>query len=143
MFTLYQLNPVMLPLIQKFYKQHYKPARPRRNDDIFIIRDKNTICGVVMLRNLNTCRLLTGMLVAPEYRHRGLAHDLLAYCRQATLAESDFCFCSVRLKPFYQSHGFTAIPAEKLPSELQSRFCRYQQSGEMLAMAYNENKKSS
>lgn len=126
-----QLEPVKLPLIQKLYKAHYPSAKAKRDEAIFVSYHEQTLCGVVRLRPLDRWRLLTGMLVTPEFRSLGIGHALLQHCHQL-LRDSDYCFAYSHLEPFYRQHGFVSIEADLLPAPLLSLFRRYTRSGKSL-----------
>lgn len=135
-----QLNSIALPLVQKLYKQHYKAGKAKSNELIYVAYNDNELCGVVRLRPVEQYRLLTGMLVIPQYRHLGVAHHLMKHCARHTLKKSDYCFAYTHLVPFYNRHHFEIVEPSDLPSQLFSLFQRYSQSGKALtAMQYSEN----
>lgn len=127
-----QLDPQMLPLVQKLYKQHYKLAKAKSNELIYVAYYQSKLCGAVRLRTLNDNRLLTGMLVVPEFRALGIGHLILEYCRIETLGINDYCFAYHHLQPLYEQHGFVALKPANLPISLKQLFDRYSQSGKRL-----------
>ncbi|MDV7106400.1 GNAT family N-acetyltransferase [Vibrio sp. TH_r3] len=135
--TISRLDPQMIPLVQKLYKQHYKSSKAKKDELIFVARCDQEICGVVRLKTIGHYRLLTGMLVIPKYRRLGIAHLLLQHCTKVTLNSSDYCFAYYNLEAFYQQHNFTLTPKEQLPEPLKNLFLRYSASGKSLsAMHY-------
>lgn len=126
------LDPQMLPLVQKLYKQHYKSAKAKSNELIYVAYFQSELCGVVRLRTINENRLLTGMLVSPNRRGMGIGHLILQHCRSETLSVDDYCFAYHNLQPLYQQHGFIAVEPSELPISLKQLFDRYSQSGKNL-----------
>lgn len=126
------LEPIKLPLVQKLYKKHYPSAKAKKDELIFIGYCHNELCSVVRFRSIDRWRLLTGMMVIPEFRQKGVAHEMMRYCKQKTLSDYDYCFAYSHLAEFYTQHGFSIIPNEKLPNPLQQLFERYSNSGKQL-----------
>jgi len=127
-----QLDPIKLPLVQKLYKQFYPSAKAKKDELIFVAYCQNELSGVVRFRPVDKFRLLTGMLVAPDYRGHGIGHALMQYSKQQVLTQGDYCFAYQHLAEFYSQHGFTSIPAEALPPALRQLFSRYTSAGKKL-----------
>lgn len=133
-----QLDPQLIPLVQKLYKQHYKSSKAKKDELIFVARLDQELCGVVRLKTIGQYRLLTGMLVIPKYRGLGIGHMLLKHCKKVALNSSDYCFAYRNLEAFYQQHNFTLIPPEQLPEPLKNLLLRYSAGGKSLsAMHYS------
>ncbi|MCJ2378852.1 GNAT family N-acetyltransferase [Vibrio sp. ZSDZ34] len=131
------LDPIRLPIAKKLYKQHYPAGRPKADERIISARFESATCALVRLRSVDSYRLMTGMLVLPEYRQRGVGHQLMNYLMRHELQLSDFCFSLTDLAPFYAQHGFQAISQDELPAALKTLFIRYTGSGKSLvAMRY-------
>jgi N-acetylglutamate synthase-like GNAT family acetyltransferase len=120
-----KLEPTLLPLVQKLYKQHYKSAKPKRDEEIIVAYDKLVMCGVVRLRTIETYQLLTGMLVIPDYRQKQIAHQIMNYCKDNHLNDNVFCFAYSHLEHFYSAHGFSTLDVNELPPSLRKRLDRY------------------
>ncbi len=127
-----KLDPLLIPLVQKLYKKHYKSGKAKRDELIYVAYCQSDLCGVVRLRTIDECRLLTGMLVIPEYRKMGIAHLMMKHCINETLNSADYCFAYANLQPFYHQHGFEPVKIEHLPASLKPLFIRYCQSGKDL-----------
>lgn len=132
MLTIEQLDPIKLPLIKRFYKQHYPSAKAKSNETILVAYQDEKMVGVVRLRHIEQYRLLTGMLISPECRGKGFGHQLLTHCKDNYLSSKDFCFAYLHLQDLYQQHGFTKIDSTALPENLRSLFERYSKSGKSL-----------
>lgn len=138
--TVEALEPIKLPLVQKLYKQYYPSAKAKKDELIFTAYCHNNLCAVVRFRTIDRWRLLTGMLVIPEYRQQGIAHILTQECQRLTLKEDDYCFAFEHLTDFYTQHGFKSVSANELPSTLEQLFLRYSNSGKrIIAMKFVHN----
>lgn len=132
-----QLAPIKLPLIKRFYKQHYPSAKAKSNEAIVVAYQNVQMVGVVRFREIEQYRLLTGMLISPECRGKGFGHQLLAHCQENYLTSTDYCFAYAHLQGLYQQHGFSCIDSTALPANLRSLFDRYSNSGKsLLAMQF-------
>lgn len=132
------LDPIKLPLVVRLYKAHY-PAGKAKKDELTIVGyHQNQIVALVRLRNVEQYRLLTGMLVVPDYRQHGFGHQLMAYCQQQVLKVGDYCFAYQHLEGFYAQYGFQAINSDALPNSLKSLFERYSRTKPLVAMQYIE-----
>ncbi|MGF1751634.1 GNAT family N-acetyltransferase [Vibrio cionasavignyae] len=131
------LAPIKLPLAKKIYKSHYPAAKPKSDERIITAQVGSQLCALVRFRRIENCRLMTGMLVIPDYRQRGVGHKLMQHLVQQELAEQDFCFALEHLETFYCQHGFQTIDKDALPNSLKQLFLRYIQGGKSLvAMQY-------
>ncbi len=132
-----KLDPVKLPLVQRFYKLHYPSARPKKNELIVVARHENRICAAVRFRPVEHYQLLTGMAVDEALRGQGVGRQLLTHCQQQILDSGVYCFAFTWLEGFYRQHNFTTLSDDKLPNSLQMLFQRYQNSGKaLIAMQY-------
>lgn len=124
------LDPLKLPLVQRFYKQHYPTAKPKRNERIYTARLANQLCAVVRFRPIGTSHLLlTGMAVATELRAQGIGHQLLNYCESHVLNQHVFCFAYRHLEKFYHQHHFEVQSPQALPIEINHLYQRYLHQG--------------
>lgn len=127
-----RLEPVKLPLLQRFYKQHYPSTKPKKTELIIIARREGQLCAAVRFRPIEHYQLLTGMAVDETMRSNGIGHQLLAYCQEQILDSRVYCFAFPWLKDFYQTHGFKTIDSENLPNSLKILLKRYQNGGKSL-----------
>lgn len=135
-----QLDPIKLPLVKRFYKQHYPSGRANRSELILTLSIDNSLHGVVRFKTIDRFRLLTGMVISTSNRGQGLGHSLMKFCRINTLASSDYCFSFRHLESFYASHGFKTVDPDNLPSELKNLYERYSKSGkDLIPMHFHLN----
>ncbi len=126
------LEPIKLPLLKRFYKQHYPSSKPKSDELSIAAYDDLSMVAVVRFRPVAQYRLLTGMAVCETSRGKGIGSQLLHYCEKEIMAKNDFCFSYAHLQNFYEQVNFRKIDVEKLPSELRTLFLRYSQSGKDL-----------
>ncbi|AXN32130.1 GNAT family N-acetyltransferase [Vibrio coralliilyticus] len=130
------LDPIKLPLVSRLYKAHYPSGKAKKDELTIVGSIDQQIVSLVRFRNIEQFRLLTGMLVIPEYRGSGLGHQLMGYCAQHVLLEHDFCFAYAHLETFYAQHNFKTIDASQLPNSLKGLFERYSLKKQLVAMKY-------
>lgn len=134
-----KLDPIKLPLLQRFYKQHYPSARPKKNELLIVARHQGELCAAVRFRPIEQYQLLTGMAVTEAMRGAGIGHQLLSHCEEQILDQHVYCFAFPWLEDFYQAHGFRVIGSESLPNCLHNLLQRYQNGGKSLvAMQYSK-----
>lgn len=132
--TIKTLAPIRLPIIKKLYKLHYPSTKIKAGEAIYIAEDASSIVGIVRFRNIDKWRLLTGMLVTPSHRNKGIASAMLEYCVQNVLDTDVYCFSYDHLTDLYAAHSFQIISAEQLPTSLERLYLRYTQTGKSLTI---------
>lgn len=126
------LNPIKLPLIKRLYKAHYPAGRAKRDELIVTATLEGSIIALLRLKTIEQSRLLTGMLVIPEYRGRGVGNTLLTHCENTVFNDGDYCFAFKHLELYYAQHGFKTIDTSALPNSLKMAYLRYVDSGKDL-----------
>lgn len=126
------IDPIKLPLVKRFYKQHYPGTKPKSDELIIAGYTGQAMSAIVRFRQVAQYRLLTGMAVDGHLRGQSIGSQLLTYCQQHVLQDKDYCFAYPHLERFYQQAAFKTIDAAKLPAELHSLFNRYSASGKDL-----------
>ncbi|MEZ9111317.1 GNAT family N-acetyltransferase [Vibrio cyclitrophicus] len=135
-----QLDPVKVPLVKRFYKEHYPTGKANKSELIYSLLLDNELCGVVRFRTIEDSRLLTGMAISKQHRGKQLGSQLMEYCEQHTLTEKDYCFTYVHLINFYTRHQFIQIDPKQLPNGLRVLYERYSNSGkDLIPMHYQQN----
>ena len=126
------LNPIKLPLIKRLYKAHYPAGRAKRDELIITASIDNSIVALLRMKTVEKSRLLTGMLVVPEYRGTGVGEALLEHCTSKVFNDGDYCFAFSHLENYYAQHGFKTIESTELPNSLKMAYLRYVESGKDL-----------
>ncbi|MGE7989772.1 GNAT family N-acetyltransferase [Pseudomonas sp. NPDC089554] len=129
------LDTTQRRLLAHFYRAHGSRMRPAAEGVQWVARADGLV-GALNLSAVEGGHWLTGLFVAPEWRSRGIAGELM----DAALAGSSgstWLFCHPDLQGFYQRQGFTAT--EALPAELASRLARYRRGKALLAMVRGQS----
>lgn len=122
------LQSVARPLLNKFYRQHRSAMRLPPDAQGWVAREEEIIAGLC-LTPVSHGQWLTGLLVTPGSRGRGIAQGLI----EASVAAGPvWLFCHPQLRGFYERVEFDV--AEQLPPALSERLRRYQQTKELIAM---------
>ncbi|NWA01630.1 GNAT family N-acetyltransferase [Pseudomonas gingeri] len=127
----YALLPEPLrPLLNKFYSAHNSSMRSAGDGQLWVARCDGIIAGLC-LTAVAEGFWLTGLLVDPCWRGRGIASALIARARRE--AEGPvWLFCHPDLQGFYARQGFS--PARTLPQSLADRLARYSRSKPLVAL---------
>lgn len=126
------IDPIKLPLVKRFYKQHYPGTKPKSDELMIGGYTEQGMKAIVRFRQVAQYRLLTGMVVDSSLRGDKIGSQLLSYCQQNVLQDKDYCFAYSHLERFYQQAAFKTITASQLPAELLGLFQRYSASGKDL-----------
>lgn len=124
------LQPALRPLLNKFYRSHGSAMRTSSGAAFWVARE-GEIAAVLNLRPVSGGQWLTGLLVAPEQRGKGLATQLLAHA----LHQADnptWLFCHPELASLYRRSGFSETA--ELPASLEEKLLRYQRTKVLIAM---------
>ncbi|MBD1581172.1 GNAT family N-acetyltransferase [Pseudoalteromonas sp. S16_S37] len=115
-----QLNAISTPLINKFYKQHRGRGRANKQDQNWVVKDPEIIAAC-RIQDVEGELFLSSVLVAPEYRGKGIARALLAhvFVQQNSVI---YTFAYRHLSQFYRQMGFCE---STLPLQLQPYFNSY------------------
>lgn len=117
------------PLLDKFYRQHKSAMRLPAEAQGWVAREGEIIAGLC-LTPLSQGQWLTGLLVTPGWRGRGVAQGLI----EASIAAGPvWLFCNPQLRGFYERVEFEVTG--ELPAALAERLKRYQQTKQLIAMA--------
>jgi N-acetylglutamate synthase-like GNAT family acetyltransferase len=136
-YPLIELEPIKYPLVNQFYKRVYKKGLARKNEVVYVLKDKAIICSA-KLKPLDKQLLLTGVACAPEYRGEGYASALL---KKLLLIQKQavYCFPYAHLLPFYTQLGFFSVDCESqtLPEIIRQKFYTYNKNRNLHLMVYN------
>ncbi|CAH9049459.1 hypothetical protein PSECIP111951_01327 [Pseudoalteromonas holothuriae] len=128
------MNAVATPLINKFYQQHRGRGRATKQDQNWVAKDLYIIAAC-RVQNKEGLLLLSSVLVAPEFRNKGVARALLtqALCHQTG---DVYTFAYRHLYSFYQRLNFVEC---LLPPALQPYFNSYiAQKRDIVAMCLSK-----
>lgn len=128
------LEPQQNPLVKPFYKRFMAYSRPKKSDRIAVLRDdlSQEIIACARLRAIGHYTLLTGMLIHPKHRKKGLGHLLLQHMQVEMHSEQVFIFSLSTLADFYAQHHVIEITFA--PNDIQQRFECYQNQGKELTL---------
>lgn len=109
--------------LKHFLKQHGEAAAGK-GDRNFIARHNQSVIGCARLIVLNEKPTfwLRGLFVAPDWRHQGIASNLLQFMHRQTQQAGVFAFAEGHLAGFYQQAGYRHCSYADLPSSLQRRY---------------------
>jgi len=128
-----RLEPIAIPLVNKFYQTHNARGRANKQDQVWVVRDKQIIAAC-RVQNRSGALFLSTLFVEASYRSRGIAKQLILKALSEQ-AQPVYTFAYCHLEKFYHSINFTGT--QSLPEQLQSMFNAYQQQGRnILAMKY-------
>ncbi|WP_438283018.1 GNAT family N-acetyltransferase [Pseudomonas alabamensis] len=117
-------------LLDHFYRQHGSRMRTPADGQLWVARSVSIVAGL-SLTPVEGGHWLTGLLVAPQWRQRGVASSLMT-AAMAGLEGTVWLFCHPDLLPFYRRLCFE--PAVALPEALAGRLHRYQRHKPLIAL---------
>lgn len=128
-----ELDPIQFPLVNQFYKQVYKKGIARKNEQVFILKEKTILCAA-KLKMLEKHILLTGVACEPYYRKQGFA-SLLIQKILAGQSQPIYCFPYSYLQELYTRLGFVEIEVHRAPEIIRQKYQRYNKNKKLLLMA--------
>lgn len=118
------------PLLNKFYRAHRSPMRVPPGAACWVA-GRTEIVAALSLSPVEHGHWLTGLLVAPAQRNRGLGARLVSRALDES-AGPVWLFCAPALIPFYRPLGFDeSLP---LPESLAARLQRYNSHKTLVAL---------
>lgn len=121
------------PLVKKFYQAHRTHMRVPAGASCWVA-GCNEIEAALCLVPVEDGHWLTGLLVTPAMRNRGLASQLITHaraCRNGPI----WLFCDPALAGFYMKLGFSE-PAI-LPHSLRDRLQRYNRHKRLISLCHD------
>jgi len=125
-----------------FYKHFLPYARLSKKEQIGVLyfqpeKGETLVVAAVRLRPIGSFTLITGMLVHPQYRQQGLAHQIMASLAGIFENNNTFIFSLPSLTGFYQQHQF--IQTEDVPNDILQLFSKYRGQGkELILMKFSD-----
>ncbi|MBB3169743.1 GNAT family N-acetyltransferase [Simiduia aestuariiviva] len=128
-----------LPLANAFYKRVDKRLKARADERVWTAQWQGQTVAALRLRPLPSGEhLVTGVLVDPEWRCRGIARRLLEEARVDFSRRYTYLFCEPQLAPLYTHTGFQQVQKNDMPDPLVGRWQAYQRkTPELIAMCFN------
>ncbi len=124
------LPKALQPLLVRFYRAHNSRNRIRPEATCWVAR-RGAILGGLCLTPVADGHFLTGLLVIPSQRSRGIGAQLV---REALMSNSGpvWLFCKPELLDFYTQLGF--VMTDQLPDTLADRLARYRRTKALIAL---------
>lgn len=123
--TYCQANDNLFLLGNRFLRQHKQPPAGRQNK-LYVAHIDHQILAAFWIHSHATNNWLRSLFVKPEYRHRGIASQLIKTSLSHEPQNDTYGFINETLIPFYDQLGFKGIKPELLPTELLIKFKTYQ-----------------
>ncbi len=131
-----------------FYKRFMPYARISKKesialliaDDEHILSPESSITdehimASLRLRPVGEFNLLIGMLVHPNFRGEGIAHELLSRVENSFISGKTYLFSLPHLIDFYRKHGFS--DDIQAPNDIKMLYKKYTEQGkELIMMGY-------
>lgn len=99
------------------------PVDDLNDPDVFMFAyiDDQSICGAVGLQSLESIALLRSLVVAPEYRGRGLGHMLTAFAEGEASSRNfnDLYLLTDSAERFFERRGYESLSREDAPMVVQ------------------------
>ncbi|MBW8184376.1 GNAT family N-acetyltransferase [Shewanella nanhaiensis] len=127
--------------VYPFYKQFMPYARLTKKERIAVfIAEQNTaevtvkseVIAAVRLRPTGLYTLVTGMLIHPAHRGKGLGHALMREISHEMIDKRTFIFSLPHLVNFYRQHGFERCQTP--PNDIGQLFNRYHSEEKPLSL---------
>ncbi|WOT05719.1 GNAT family N-acetyltransferase [Shewanella youngdeokensis] len=118
--------------VKLFYRQHMPYARLLQKESIGVLTHKHQIIASARIRPIGQLQILTGMLVHPDYRGQGIAHQLMQQLKPTISHGNTYLFALPHLAAFYVQHGFSAINCA--PNDIEQLFKKYQTKDKPLVL---------
>lgn len=126
------LDPIQIPLANKFIREHGFRGRVRSDDQCMVMRNqKEGIIAMAVLRRVGDDQLLTAVSVASAYQGQGLVKQLLSKMTEGFVTNT-FTFSLNYLVQLYTQHGFQVVSVDSLPNDIKGRFEAYKQQGRQI-----------
>lgn len=119
------LDPIMTPLVNKFYQQHNVRGRAKSHDKVWLIKIDNQIAATAKLTLKEKHFLLTGVFTVPLHRGKYLASQLIKHI-SSYYQQPIYTFAYSHLVDWYTRCAFNLCEP---PPELQSIFQAYVRQG--------------
>lgn len=140
-------SPEYYPVVDRFYRTQGYKVKTGVNESIYTIHnvlDQDLGGGIIaaarLVPQLAGHFWLRNLLVAKNYRGKGIASALMQQLLPFNGSQGCYCFALPHLENFYRRLGFTLRP-EHCPEDIQTKYLRYRARGrDWLLMGYINQK---
>ena len=134
-----RLQPLQLPLVNRFYRDCRYSARAGRGEAVYVARAEGRIIAAVRLvpKPDNHC-FLRSFCVAPSWRRQAVGRRLLQALVPVLEGRRCYCFPFTHLQEFYRSAGFIAVAAQTQPDFIADPYHRYCRQGRDILLMLRE-----
>lgn len=128
-----------VPIANGFYKRVDKRLKARPDEVVWTAQYAGQTVAALRLRPLPSGEhLVTGVLVDPALRCRGIARSLLQQASIDFSRRYTYLFCEPQLAPLYNAVGFEQVQKIDMPDPLVGRWLAYQRkTPELIAMRFH------
>lgn len=131
MYSIHCLQPITVPLVNKFYKQFSVRGRANKQDQCWVAKS-DRIIAACRVQHKGEVLFLSTVFVDPAFRSQGVARQLVVTA-VASQHRRIYTFVYRGLEPFYQGLGFER--ALSMPEHLSISFANYvRQKRDIVAM---------
>jgi len=124
------LEPIQLPLVNRFYKDCRYSAKANRSDEVYVLRhDRKIVAALRLSLKLEQHLFLRSMCVHPEYQRNGLGAALLKALGPVLAQQPVYCFPFTHLEGFYGNAGFERKSPESVASFIRDPWASYCRQG--------------
>lgn len=134
------IEPERLALADRFYRSQGYKVKCASNESVFalVYANGDWVGAVRLVPQVSGHYWLRNLLIAPSYRNRGLATQLLNESRSAIFPRGCYCFALPHLIGFYERAGFESCPGH-CPPDIAQRFELYRARGrDWVLMGYRQ-----
>ncbi len=125
-----QVEPLSLPLVNRFYKHCRYSAKAGRGETVFVVKVDGSIAGAVRLTpKADNYFFLRSMCIDPAWRRQGLGKQLLSGIMPFLDKVNCYCYPFSHLLAFYAEAGFKHTALESVPGWIMQPYQRYCQQG--------------
>lgn len=97
------------------------PTTPLRFEYTLIAEANSRVIGVGQIKHHRGCQELGSLVVLPEYRHQGIAAQLIA-ALEAQAERPLYLTCLGHMEPFYARYGYRRIAYREMPTYFRRRY---------------------
>ncbi|MCK4708883.1 MAG: GNAT family N-acetyltransferase [Gammaproteobacteria bacterium] len=131
--TIEKADPLILPLVKRFFSEQGMRAQAAKIDEVIIARLSNysehNIIGALRLCPIENSWLLRSMSIEKGYQRQGIGSFMLNQITRDLAEKGCYCFPFKHLEKFYQKAGFQLIEVTKASPEIQQLFQQYIDNG--------------